>query len=190
MDYVPIQITGERLTALEIWDSDLSGTDNEMERCTHVDGVQLGSEDSLARRVEHERLLRNWSPAGLARLVTKAGAPMNQSAIWKIENGNPRRKITVDEALAFAAVFEVPLEELLLPVELAEEKELRRLLEQWRARWQAVAEAQRDLEDAEDALAEHLAQHPDHAGVALDILGEDFGPSPEALIDQINKAAT
>jgi transcriptional regulator with XRE-family HTH domain len=48
--------------------------------------------------------------------MTKAGAPMNQSAIWKIENGKPRRRITVDEAIAFAKVFEVPLDELLTPV--------------------------------------------------------------------------
>jgi len=156
-----------------------------------VDGVQLGSEDGLARRVEHERMRRNWSPAGLARLVTKAGAPMNQSAIWKIENGTPRRKITVDEALAFAAVFEVPLEELLLPVELVEEQELRRLLEARHERWLAVAQAESELEAAEAALDKYLESHPEQLGVALDIQGANRStPLPDSLIDQINKQAT
>lgn len=75
----------------------------------------LANEDVLARRIAFERKSRNWSPGGLANLMTKAGAPMNQSAIWKIENGKPRRRITVDEAIAFAKVFDVPLDELLTP---------------------------------------------------------------------------
>ena len=69
----------------------------------------LASEDELARRISYERDRRSWSPGGLASLMTKAGCPMNQSAIWKIENGEPRRKITVDEALAFAIQRELPL---------------------------------------------------------------------------------
>jgi hypothetical protein len=63
-----------------------------------------------------EREARGWSPAVLARWMTAAGAPMNQSAIYRIENGTPRRRITVDEAVAFAWVFGTTVGDLVMPV--------------------------------------------------------------------------
>lgn len=77
-----------------------------------------GSEHELRRRVAYERERRGWSTAGLAaRLTQVAGCPIQQSAIWKIENGDPPRRVTVDELVAFARVFDVTVEELLRPVE-------------------------------------------------------------------------
>lgn len=73
------------------------------------------AELSLARRIAFEREQREWSPAGLALRMTKAGCPMTQSAIWKIENGDPPRRITFDEAVTFAGVFDVSLDELASP---------------------------------------------------------------------------
>lgn len=89
----------------------------------------IGSEDSLARRIEYEREQRGWSPASLAERMTKAGCQMSQSAVWKIENGRPRRRITVDEAVAFAAVFETTLEKLLVPVEYAQSEAAMRAID-------------------------------------------------------------
>jgi hypothetical protein len=51
--------------------------------------------------------------------MTHAGCPMNQSAVWKIENGKPRRRITVDEAVAFASVFKIRVEDLIVDVDVA-----------------------------------------------------------------------
>ena len=53
---------------------------------------------------------------------------MPQSGISKIENPAPggRRAITVEEALAFSRVLEIPLLELLLPTEAAREVDVLR----------------------------------------------------------------
>ncbi len=91
----------------------------------------LGGEEGLARRVAYERERRGWSTEGLAKRVTDAGCPINQSAIWKIENGNPPRRITYDEALAFARVFDLPLDELSIPPEIAASATLRQLVAQF-----------------------------------------------------------
>src|SRR5262249_41867695 len=55
----------------------------------------------------------------LARFVQIEGVPMTQTGIWRIENGEPRRRIMLDEALAFARVFGLTLEELLTPTDVA-----------------------------------------------------------------------
>lgn len=80
------------------------------------------SEDNAARRIAQERQLRGWTIPLLAEKVTAAGVPLNQSAVWKIESGNPRRRITLDEAVAFAEVFDMSLEQLLIPPEDVERK--------------------------------------------------------------------
>jgi len=91
----------------------------------------LGGEEGLARRVAYERERRGWSTEGLAKRLTDAGCPINQSAIWKIENGNPPRRITYDEALAFARVFDLSLDELSIPPEIAASDTLRQLVAQF-----------------------------------------------------------
>jgi transcriptional regulator with XRE-family HTH domain len=64
-----------------------------------------GAEDMVARRIAYERKRRGWSNAELARRMTDAGCPINQSAIQKIEHGTPRRTISLDEAHALVEVF-------------------------------------------------------------------------------------
>lgn len=68
----------------------------------------LYSEGNVAGRVALEREVRGWSTTELAERVTRAGVKMNQTAVWRIENGSPRRRINLDEALAFSRVFELP----------------------------------------------------------------------------------
>lgn len=72
-------------------------------------------EDNVADHVRIEREARGWSTAELARHVTEAGCPISQSAVWRIESGEPRRKISVDELIAFSRVFGKPIEALLRP---------------------------------------------------------------------------
>jgi transcriptional regulator with XRE-family HTH domain len=64
-----------------------------------------GPDEWAAWRVHHERERLDLSQGELARQVTAAGAPMQQQAIWKIENGTPPRKISYGEAIALCKVF-------------------------------------------------------------------------------------
>jgi transcriptional regulator with XRE-family HTH domain len=84
----------------------------------------------MARRIAFERERRGWSTESLAKRMTDAGCPINQSAIWKIENGQPRRKISYDEALAFAQLFELSITELAVAPEIAANDTVRTLLEE------------------------------------------------------------
>jgi len=75
----------------------------------------LLSEGNLAARIKDERQARGWSQELLAKLMTDRGSPMHQTSIAKIERANgPRRPITVSEAIRFAELFEVPVQDLLL----------------------------------------------------------------------------
>jgi transcriptional regulator with XRE-family HTH domain len=83
----------------------------------------LQSEENLAHRVVYERERRGWTYEGTAKRLTVAGCPIQGSAIYKIEKGNPRRRISVDELVAFAKVFDVDTSDLLIPPELIAEHE-------------------------------------------------------------------
>lgn len=64
-----------------------------------------GPEERAARRIAWERARRGWSTSELARRMTEDGVPVNQSAIYKIEKGEPRRTISLDEAHSLVRVF-------------------------------------------------------------------------------------
>jgi len=95
------------------------------------------SERELARRLTEERQARGWSQERLAREVTAVGVPLPQSAISKIEKPAPggRRAITVQEAIAFSIVFDMPLLELLLPANAREQVQVLRAFAEGPDRW-------------------------------------------------------
>ena len=95
------------------------------------------SERELARRLTEERQARGWSQERLAREVTAVGVPLPQSAISKIEKPAPggRRAITVQEAVAFSIVFDMPLLELLLPANAREQVGVLRAFAEGPDRW-------------------------------------------------------
>jgi transcriptional regulator with XRE-family HTH domain len=78
----------------------------------------IEGESNLAQRVRSERERRGWSYEKLAKLLSDSGCSINGSSIYRIEKGAPPRKITVDELIAFARVFEKTVQDLLTPVEL------------------------------------------------------------------------
>ncbi|MFI7707627.1 helix-turn-helix domain-containing protein [Nonomuraea sp. NPDC049480] len=81
------------------------------------------SEENVALRIAWEMRRRGWSQERMAQEMTEAGCPTHQSAISKIVNPKPdgsRRSITMEESIALAKVFRVPLEELAQPIEAAE----------------------------------------------------------------------
>jgi transcriptional regulator with XRE-family HTH domain len=136
----------------------------------------LASEESLARRVAYERERREWSTEGLARRMTDVGCPIHQSAIWKIENGKPPRRITVDELVAFSRVFDVSIEELLLPVDAARSKRAMELVELIERLLGEIARLSVDLVPALREVRPHLRDEEtptfDRGAVALrEVLG-------------------
>jgi transcriptional regulator with XRE-family HTH domain len=150
------------------------------------------SEDGLARRITYEREQKGWSPGGLADLMTKAGCPMNQSAIWKIENGNPRRKITVDEALALARVFETTIDDLLVPPERIPHRQARMLCDRWLWEFNRFENALVGCDRARKKLTDYLATHRDAAEALRDQAGDYFkGGVAEAneIVDQVTAQA-
>jgi transcriptional regulator with XRE-family HTH domain len=113
----------------------------------------LRGEANLARRVAYERQRAGMSMEGLAKRMTELGCPINQSAIWKIENGDPPRRITYDEALAFAEVFGVPLAELSVAPEVVVDLTALKLVDEyWGFRL--------DAGFAFDELRRHVEAHP------------------------------
>ena len=72
----------------------------------------IGAESALAFRIESERGARGWSLATLAEEMTAVGCPIDASAIYKIEKGSPRRRITVDELAALSRVWAIPMDRL------------------------------------------------------------------------------
>jgi transcriptional regulator with XRE-family HTH domain len=88
------------------------------------------SEENVALRLAWEMRRRGWSQERMAQELTNAGCPTHQSAISKIVNSKPdgsRRAISVNEAIAMAHVFGIPIEELPLPPEGAEGRDLHNL---------------------------------------------------------------
>jgi transcriptional regulator with XRE-family HTH domain len=88
----------------------------------------IASEANLAKRIAYERHQRDLSYEGLAKLMTEAGCAIQGSAIYKIEKGDPPRRVTVDELVALARVFEATIEELLTPIELIEQRQAKELI--------------------------------------------------------------
>jgi transcriptional regulator with XRE-family HTH domain len=140
----------------------------------------LGSERWLARRIRHERVARGWSQAGLSELMAASGHPLHQSAISKIEAppaGEGPRMVTIDEAIGFSKVFDIPLGELLLPPEAGLAADLWRryrdavqLREQARAamagyedmlQYQLTVPADSAVPGATDSFLARLKQHRD-----------------------------
>jgi len=77
-------------------------------------------EGVVAKRIAKERTDRDWTYEALARKMTAAGCAIQPSAIYKIEKGNPPRRITVAEMVALAEVFDIPIDDLIAPRSIRE----------------------------------------------------------------------
>lgn len=145
----------------------------------------VGGELGMARRIAFEREQRGWTTESLAKRMTEAGCPINQSAIWKIENGQPRRKISYDEALAFAQLFELSITELAVAPEIAANESVRALVEEHQRL--SVEAIRRDLRMAEimRKVRALLADFPDAERVLEELFPWDGEPdhTPQPIID-------
>lgn len=130
------------------------------------------AERDLAERIAHERKQRGMSYEGLAQRMTDAGCPINGSALYKIEHGTPRRRITVDELTALAEVFDLPIDELLLPPSLVLSREALRLVDHWRALGDESARIAREAMQAWQEILDYAAR-------------VDAGPGRDALVNRL-----
>lgn len=93
-------------------------------------GLGMMSEGNLARRISWEMEQRGWSQERVAKEMTNVGYPLHQSSVSKIINpkDGKRRSISVDDAIGFAKIFGVTLDNLLIPLEAVWDDELRAAL--------------------------------------------------------------
>jgi transcriptional regulator with XRE-family HTH domain len=121
----------------------------------------IAGEQSLARRIAYERESRGMSYEGLAVQMKHQGCPVNASALFRIEKGEPPRRITVDEFIGFSRVFGVPIERLLLPPEIAAREELADLAVAWNTAQMAAWTASAEADQAWDAMRTFVQEHPE-----------------------------
>ncbi|KPI02880.1 hypothetical protein OK074_5030 [Actinobacteria bacterium OK074] len=150
--------------------------------CTHHAGaahgaLRPGPEDVAAARIAFERGIRGWGTSQVADEMNAAGCPMNPSAVWRIEKGTPRRRIHLDEAVGFAALFGLRLEELYEPGGAAAHRRAAELAATVRLRRRAAAEATEALDAAEHTLTAYHRAHPGPGHRAEDH-GPATGPTP------------
>jgi len=128
------------------------------------------AEDHLAQRVAQEREARGMTYEGLAKRMTDAGCSINQSAIYKIEQGQPRRRITVDELVTFSQVFGLNLDELLLPPAIAVNKDLGERFIAWNEARELAAAAKAEADQRWEAVKALVAEHPESSGALERVL--------------------
>lgn len=119
----------------------------------------IRGEDYLAERVRIERTRREWTPERLAKEMTEAGCPIQTSAIYRIEGGNPRRRITVEELIGFSRVFSVPVEDLLISPDLVVSQEAVDLVRELVALNREQVELSVKWDDTFARLSKVLAEH-------------------------------
>ena len=107
----------------------------------------LANERNVARRIQFEREQRGWTYEGTAKRMGDAGCPIQPTAVYKIEKADPPRRITVDELVAFAKVFDTSVENLLAPAELANKPQ-----------WQALAKKALDVFEVLPAAVRSLSE--------------------------------
>ncbi|MFJ2578432.1 helix-turn-helix domain-containing protein [Kitasatospora aureofaciens] len=122
---------------------------------------RLAGEENAARRLKMERESRGWSTAEVARRMSETGFPINQSSVWRIESGEPPRRINLDEAIGFAKIFDITLAELVGPSGGAVSAKMLHLFEIFQEAANRAQDALDEMDTAESALYAYADQHQD-----------------------------
>lgn len=120
----------------------------------------LESEENLQHRIAWEREQRGMTYEGLAKRMTDLGCATHASAIYKIEKGNPPRKVTVSELIALSKVFETTTDELLVPLDLRHAKLAAQIVRRAEATTHNLNSAADELEALNLELQELAAGDP------------------------------
>ncbi|GAA2103552.1 hypothetical protein GCM10009759_39050 [Kitasatospora saccharophila] len=121
------------------------------------------SEEHAAERVRLEREYLGWSTGELAKRMTAAGYPMNQSSVWRIESGEPRRRINLDEAIGFAKVFGLTLEEFLGPPASSSDKHIAEVTDVVLDMYRRLLDLMKSTGNAFKLVDQYCAMFPQHA---------------------------
>lgn len=114
----------------------------------------------MALRLSEMRQAAGWSFTKLAEKMENAGCPIDRSSLQKIENGKPRRKITVNELVAFSMVFDAPIATF-LDIENDDEQDwLMRALEQSERLASIAIQARKDYSASVERLKEIVDSDP------------------------------
>ena len=153
------------------------------------------ADEDFGKRVRAEREHRDWSQTKMAKLLTdKEIEPMYATTIAKIEAGS--RSVGINEAVAIAELFEVPLDSLLGRKPRAErdlDYALGALMDAVytsRTELHRTARSLRDrLEDIPSDFAEHdtLAGHGREVFGHLDTAREVLGKLEDQLIADMER---
>jgi transcriptional regulator with XRE-family HTH domain len=119
---------------------------------------QVLHEAHAAQRIRIERERLDLSYERLAEKMTEAGCAMQGSAIFKIENGRPPRRITLDEAVTFSQVLGVKLHDLLVPPAVAASREALKLWHKWEGLRDSMNRIAGETYEVEVRLSELIAQ--------------------------------
>jgi transcriptional regulator with XRE-family HTH domain len=117
---------------------------------------EVFAEDHVATRIARERASRGWSLEKLADAMTEAGCSIAPSAIYKIEQGEPRRRITVDELVALSKVFAIPMNLLVADPDDDIDAAIADRLEKWSFVVRGRAKYLRDSHEREAELVDEL----------------------------------
>lgn len=109
----------------------------------------LDLETQVARRIAAARDARDWSYAELAKRMERVGCAIQPSALFRIEKGDPPRKISVNELGALALVFDIPPQDLLDATDSAAHLDVQRAVT-------GVTDAMRELNAALADLEETI----------------------------------
>lgn len=149
----------------------------------------LLAERHVADNIARLRKDKEWSIESLAKRMDEVGCAIHPSAIYKLEKGDPPRRVTVDELVAFAMVFGMPLDELIrdpaerIPEQLLDIQE--ELLQQIALEnvlvelTKDVRAGQREIQDRFEAAAKTLPEGVLPDGALMPILDEEV---PNAAI--------
>lgn len=123
-------------------------------------GRTINVESSLARRIAYERDSRGWNNESLAQRMTDVGCSIHPSALHKIEKSNPPRRVTVNELVALAQVFELTVENLLQPVEALLTGRAKVAFSCWTKAAEENDRAHTHMQEAQSKLESLVAEHP------------------------------
>jgi transcriptional regulator with XRE-family HTH domain len=147
----------------------------------------LQSEANLARRVAFEREQRQWTYEGTAKRMTDVGCAIQGSAIYKIEKGQPPRRISVDELVAFGKVFDLDLADLLVPVDVILDNHSKALVQAWLDARKALYDAWAQMDAADVNFREYVEQHPEAREPVYTAFAAAAAADPEAEADWYRK---
>lgn len=134
--------------------------------------IQTGAAgEHAARTVAAEREARGWEQRELAERLTRAGRPMTQPSVSRMESG--ARRIDVDDLTALAQVFDTSIATL-LPAADADETAAPRA----RRRRTEPGPVELALGDDIENLGDLIGMEPTHAAVAHRLARQMDGHHP------------